>query len=634
MCGIVAGLANGHPLSGAALERAAACMTHRGPDARRSWVADDGRAGLAHARLSIIDLVTGNQPIANEDGTCRIVVNGEFYDFERLQKELESRGHRLATRSDSEVALHLYEESGLGCLRELRGEFAFALWDAARERLFAARDRFGIKPLFYAIHQGTLLIASEIKALGAAGVPLRWDLGAVGENLYANISSDRTLFEGVRQVPPGHYLLATRGGLTVAKYWDLDYPPLDAPVTARSDAEWIEAIRAELVEAVRLRLRADVPVGCLLSGGLDSSSALGIARHLGHGALKAFTIAFDEAAYDESEKARETAAFAGAEFVPIRVTNTEFAETFADAVWHAEGFLYNGHGPARFILSREVQRAGIKVVLAGEGGDELSAGYRFCEKTLGLDGPVPAAGWGDELLRLFGPDRPTSDEVNARLPALAARAKLLGFPESSYGHSTGKFALAHGLLDRAFVERWFRPDACYQFFRTYDVAGQIDGREPIKQALYLWMKSGFANYVLTGERLDMAHAVEQRLPFLDHKLFELMRPAPGSLLWRSGREKWVLREAVRPFVTKAVYEGKKHPFTAPRSALRDGSAMFALAQELLRSETVASVPFLDRTGVIKLMDRLKEMPNEERAGLDSTVLLLMSIAVLHQRYRL
>jgi asparagine synthase (glutamine-hydrolysing) len=519
-------------------------------------------------------------------------------------------------------------------MTELRGEFAFIVWDGPRERLFAARDRFGIKPLYYTVQNGALLMASEVKALATAGVPLRWDERAVGEGLFANAASERTIFSGIFQVPPGHYVVADRNGIKVTRYWDLDYPRLDSSFETRTDSEWIEGVRAQLIDAVRLRLRADVPVGCLLSGGLDSSAALGIARSLTKGSLKAFTISFDEAAYDESAKARETAAFAGAEFHPIRVTSADFAAVFSDAVWHSEGFHYNAHGAARYILSREVRNSGIKVVLAGEGADELAAGYRFCERTLGIDGPVPPSGWPDQLLQLFGAEMPAASKVSELLPLLAARAKMLGFPESTFGHITGKIAVANRLLNPEFAEEWCRPEAYVAFFRNYDVAGQLDGREPIKQALYLWLKSGFANYVLGGERLDMAHAVEQRLPFLDHKLFEWMRIAPASLLWRDGREKWILREALRPFVTDAVYAGKKHPFTAPRSTLQKDSAMLGLAQDMLRSDSMASVPFLNHTGITGLLDRLPALSDQDRAALDPAVMMLLSMAVLQQRYRL
>src|SRR5262249_35101952 len=211
MCGIVAMYSAREPIRADALERATLRLAHRGPDGQRTWLGGDRRVGLGHARLSIIDLATGSQPIAGEDETLRIVVNGEFYDFERAQRDLEGRGHRLRTRSDSEIALHLYEDLGTACLRHLRGEFAFALWDGPTDPLFAARDRFGIKPLYYATHRGRLYLASEIKALLAAGVPARWDRAAffqANHFLGTATTQDRTLFEGIDSVPPGHYLLA------------------------------------------------------------------------------------------------------------------------------------------------------------------------------------------------------------------------------------------------------------------------------------------------------------------------------------------------------------------------------------------------------------------------------------------
>src|SRR6516162_2124662 len=212
MCGIVAMYSAREPIRADALEQATRRLAHRGPDGQRTWLADDRRVGLGHARLSIIDLATGDQPIASEDESLHIVVNGEFYDFERAQRDLEGRGHRLRTRSDSEIALHLYEDLGTACLHRLCGEFAFALWDGPNDTLFAARDRFGIKPLFYAHDSGKLYLASEIKALLAAGVPARWDHASFYQtNHFLVIPQDRTLFEGIHQVPPGYFLVATGG---------------------------------------------------------------------------------------------------------------------------------------------------------------------------------------------------------------------------------------------------------------------------------------------------------------------------------------------------------------------------------------------------------------------------------------
>ena len=222
MCGIVAMFSRNRPLLPDTILKAIKALLHRGPDGQRYWLSPDARVALGHARLSIIDLTTGDQPIANEDETLHVIVNGELYGYEAIQKELEQRGHQLRTRSDSEIVLHLYEELGVECLSRLRGEFAIVLWDSVNRKLFAARDRFGIKPLFYAFHDGTLYLASEAKALFAAGVPARW----AAESLYDaggfGGPQKRTLFEGIYQIPPGHYMLATETQIEVKKYWDFD----------------------------------------------------------------------------------------------------------------------------------------------------------------------------------------------------------------------------------------------------------------------------------------------------------------------------------------------------------------------------------------------------------------------------
>ena len=239
MCGIVALFSRRDPVSATVMHRATQSLYHRGPDGQRHWISPDGRVGLGHARLSIIDLTTGDQPIASEDGRTRIIVNGEFYDYEAIQRELETSGHRLQTRSDSEIALHLYEDRGTQCLHRLRGEFAFVLWDETNRTIFAARDRFGIKPLYYAFHGEALYLASEVKALFAAGVPARWDAESVAQSVECGGHQVRTLYEGVFQVPPGHYLLATDKHTQLLQYWDFDYPRADPKAALRPDADYV-----------------------------------------------------------------------------------------------------------------------------------------------------------------------------------------------------------------------------------------------------------------------------------------------------------------------------------------------------------------------------------------------------------
>jgi asparagine synthase (glutamine-hydrolysing) len=388
MCGIVGMLSRRGPVSAATLQKATQSLHHRGPDGQRQWISPDRSVGLGHARLSIIDLTTGDQPIASEDGRKHIIVNGEFYGYEAIQRDLQARGHRLSTKSDSEIALHLYEDFGVHCLEHLRGEFALLLWDENRRRLFAARDRFGIKPLFYARHNDTLYLASEIKALFAAGVPARWDEESVYHNLSFGAPQLRTLYEGVFQIPPGHFMLVTDQHMQLNRYWDFNYPAKDSMTAARSDADYAAELRETLEEAVRLRLRADVPVGIYLSGGLDSCAMLGLTARNRPDPVKAFTLSFGESAlYDESAIAHEMAQKAGAELHVIPITQKDLADAFADAIEQAEGPTPNGHGVAKYLLSKAVRDAGYKVVITGEGSDEIFGGYAhfrrdFCSTTV------------------------------------------------------------------------------------------------------------------------------------------------------------------------------------------------------------------------------------------------------------
>lgn len=562
MCGIVAMFSNQDPIPAESLRRATRSLIHRGPDEQHQWLAPDGRVGLGHTRLAIIDLVTGAQPIASEDGNLRIVVNGEFYDFERIRRELETRGHRFRTHSDSEIALHLYEEMGPACLDHLRGEFAFVIWDERNKTLFAARDRFGIKPLFYAQVDGALYLASEVQALFAADAPANWDRESMFQNLFLCVDQDRSLFEGIRQVPAGHYLVAAHGATSITCYWKVDYPRAKEETPHKSERECIETLRVLLEETVRLRMRADVPVGCYVSGGVDSSSVLGIASKQSPGRVAAFTVAFDHADFNESAMARRTADYLGADFLPVPVTESDFAGVFVEAVRQGEMVHYNAHGAARYLLSREVQRAGYKVVLAGEGADELFAGYEFSRAALlGADKKNGLLKWPRMLSRMMRPQSLTEQRIAATSPWLGRVARVLAFSPDLVEYVAEKFSLLQSMLATDFAHEFQKRDPYREFFRQFRWRADLFGREPVKLILYLWMKSLFVNYVLAGERLDMAHAVEVRLPFLDHKLFEFARSIPASMLARNGGQKYLLREAVKPFVTGEVYRGAKQPFS-------------------------------------------------------------------------
>src|SRR5262249_19787671 len=455
MCGIVGVFSRKEPILEERLQRATRSLYHRGPDGQRCWMSRDRRVGLGHARLSIIDLTTGTQPIESEGGRRQIAVNGEFYGYETIQRELESSGHRLRTRSDSEIALHLYQDLGPQCLHRLRGEFAFIIWDDNHRTLFAARDRFGIKPLFYAFHNDTLFLASEVKALFAAGVPARWDAESVAQSVELGGHQIRTLFEGVFQLPPGHYLIATDKHFQLVPYWDFNYPRAAEHTAQRSDAEYVAEFRQVLEEAVRLRLHADVPVACYLSGGAGSCPAPGpAAQHRPH-PLRGFTLTLDPGEYDEEPQAREMAVKAGAEFVPIPIRQDDLADHFSDAILQSETFCLNAHGVAKYLLSRAVRDAGFKVVMTGEGSDEILGGYAHFRRDMLLYSPDGQdSGAVAKLLKELEESNPVSRGMllphGDSVPLVGVK-RVLGFLPSWMETFAARSAKVRALLDESFL---------------------------------------------------------------------------------------------------------------------------------------------------------------------------------------
>ena len=639
MCGIVALFSRREPVSPAVLQKATQSLYHRGPDGQRHWISPDGRVGLGHARLSIIDLATGDQPIASEDGKIHIVVNGEFYGYEAIQRELEQAGHRLRTRSDSEIALHLYQDLGVQCLHRLRGEFAFVLWDERNRTLFAARDRFGIKPLFYAFVGDTLYFASEVKALFAAGVPARWDSDSFYHSVEFGGHQTRTLYEGVFQVPPGYYVLATDQHTEASQYWDFDYPKADSSAHKRSDADYAAEFRHALEEAVRIRLRADVPVGCYLSGGLDSCAVIGLAARHHPDPIRAFTLTFDHADYDEHAEAKEMAAKVGAEFCPIPIRQDDLADGFADAVAQSEVMCNNAHGVAKYFLSRAVRDAGYKVVVTGEGSDEILGGYAHFRRDMVLYGqdadPTAAAALLQELER----SNPVSRGLllpHGEAGALDNVKRALGFIPSWIETFSARSVKMRNLLAGDYQAEFSGREAYYGLLSGLDVRNQLTGRDAVHQSLYLWSKTLLPNYILTvlGDRMEMAHSIEGRVPFLDHHLVEVICSQPVTQKIHGMTEKYVLREAVRDVITDTVYRRQKHPFLSPPATLNPKERLSTMMQDTLRGPIMASIPFFDQKKVIGLLDGLDAMDESSRVANDQVLMLLMSACVLQERFKL
>ena len=632
MCGIIAVYdANG---AGAIAEVEAGLKTivHRGPDAQHLWQSADAKICIGHTRLSIIDLAHGDQPLANEDHSIHCVVNGEFYDFERIRAELKGRGHRFRTHSDSEILLHLYEDLGTECLRELRGEFAFVLWDARRQLLFAARDRFGIKPLFYSQRGTRLLFASEAKALHAAGVPAEWDEQGFLESFGTIFSASPTLFRHISLIPPGHYMLARGTESSLHKYWDFDFPREAEMPAQRPDAEYVEEFRAVLDEAVRLRLRADVPVGCYLSGGIDSCSVLALMAKHAAGRVRAFSLSFDHALYDEGPIAREMAERAGAEFTMIPVNQTSLASDLEDALWHNENFFINAGSAAKFALSRAVRDAGYKVVLTGEGSDEILAGYAFFRQDLLRHGGGQGGEAALEKLRATNVASGGLMFANSSVAPIPAYVERIGyFPTFLEARKAG-FDRFHSLLNIEYDTN----ELLTRLLDRVDVAGQLDGRHVVNKSLYLGNKSVLPGYILTalGDRVEMAHSIEARLPFLDHHVVEYTRQLPVNLKIRDTTEKFVLREAMKPDLTETVYQRQKHPFLSPPALLKPEEPLHALLQDTLRGSTLDRVPYLNRKGVTEYLDRAATLDTGGKIAAEFPLMMMLSACLLAGRFGL
>jgi asparagine synthase (glutamine-hydrolysing) len=636
MCGLVAGLL-ANALQPQQLERALRSLHHRGPDASGQWIAADGRSFLGHTRLSIIGLDNGDQPISDSGGQVHLIVNGEFYGYQAIRKALQLEGARFSTDSDSEIALHLYLRQGLEMARQLRGEFAAVIADERSRTLLAIRDRFGIKPLFYAVHQGSVYFASEVKALLALGVPARWDYEAMLADAYQARLHSRSLFAGIRMVPPGCYALARDGAVQLRPYWDLSFPAAATlEADRRSDEEVVQGFRQVLDDAVRERLIADVEVAAYLSGGIDSCAVLGLAqRHLAR-PIRAFTLSFDDALYDESALAQAQAERSGATYHPIAATRQALAEAYSEAVWHAETTFFNGHGVAKFLLSRGVRDAGIKVVFTGEGADEMLGGYAPFRRDVLLYNSARQN--PETVARLLAAMRATNkavpmlivDEGRPRCAALGAIERRLGWIPSwmlvwsamgdgLVGHFTDRQLAGRNPYDSALRELDF--DA-------------LAGRDPLNQALYLWAKTALPNFILTllGDRMEMAHSIEGRVPFLDHHVAEYAAGIPIHLKINGLREKHVLREAARDVLIEPVYNREKHPFSAPPLKPVEDDPLRELFGDVLASSALDAQPVFDPAAARNLYRGYAELPPEVRMPADALLHRIVSATLLHQRF--
>ena len=640
MCGVLAGLFQGG-IDPEQVDRALASISHRGPDFTNKWISEDGRCLLGHTRLSVIGLHNGTQPIADQSGDVRIVVNGEFYGYQAIRDRLRNDGFHFSTDSDSEILLHLYQQVGMGAVDSLRGEYAAVIADRRNNAMIAIRDRFGIKPLFYTVHEGNVLFASEIKALLAMGVPARWDHESVYQEAFLFRPAERTLFAGIFSVPPGHYAIAQRGHVAVYPYWDSSFPTAAALAgDDRSDAEIVSGFREVLSDAVRERLIADVEVASYLSGGIDSCAVLGLAQQELDRPIRAYTLTFEDALYDESALAEQQAKYSGAAFHPVPITSQDLADSYADAVWHAETVFSNGHGVAKFLLSRAVRDAGIKVVFTGEGADEMLGGYPPFRRDVLLynsEGQDPAV-----VARLLAEMNSSNQATRGLLTSdaepgteLETVARRLGWVPSWIEVFSDIGRRTATLMRDDFMKDLSGGNPYDLTLNRLPVGERVRGRDPLNQSLYLWSHTMLHNFILTflGDRMEMAHSIEGRVPFLDHKVAEFAAGIPIQMKVKGMREKHVLREATRDVIIDPVYNREKHPFTTP-PAQHDADPMRELFSDVFTSAALDNQPVFDPAAARALLTELPTLPPEDRFAAEGLIQRILCTTLMQDRFRM
>lgn len=634
MCGIVS-LWSPKAIQKHNIQKAMDALTHRGPDGEGLWLSDNQKIALGHRRLSIIDLHTGAQPLSTTDGSVHMVVNGEFYDFENIRTDLQSKGHKFKTSSDSEIALHLYREYGLDFLEHLRGEFALILYDQSQNRLIAARDRFGIKPLCFAQDDNkTLYLASEAKAIFAAGYRAEWDQYAFFHACNVQYTpADRTLFKGVKQLQPGHVLIYDGQNLNIKKYWDLDYP--QEPITNnKNETDSIEEFKAVFENSIKLRLRADVPICFHLSGGLDSSAVAALSMHIQDKPMDCFTVSFEHEGYDELPYAQEMAAKMDAPLHVVSVSQDDLVHAIPDAVYYSEGLAINGHLAGKFMLSKAIRDARFKVALTGEGADEVLAGYPHLREDIIQYGEANDQ-TTEQLKTLYESNDKLAGVFLAHGETLNTETakQALGFLPSFLKAKASLGLRVTSMLSDEFA---MDNDIYSDLVGAFDIPRQLKGRHIVNQSSYLWTKLTLANYILRtlGDGCEMAHSIEGRLPFLDHHLFEMVKSLPMSMKINGLIEKYILREAAKPYLTETVYKRQKHPFIAPPVSRFSNSALNGFIQDMLRSQDFATMPFWNQGKVLNWLDNLPHQTEKDQAAAEPVLMMILTSFVIHQKFAL
>ncbi len=589
------------------LRRMTATLRHRGPD--EIGFHEDSHVSLGHSRLSIIDLSGGRQPMHEGSESLWITFNGEIFNYIELRNELIQKGHKFLTRSDTEVILALYQEEGESCVQRLNGQWAFAIWDVAKQKLFASRDRFGVRPLYYTQTGGKFLFASEIKALLACPeVGCELDLAALDQIFTFWVTlPPRTAVRNICQLPPGHSLIVQNGKVRVSEYWRHEYATHREAAT--NEEQLAEELLSLLVDATRIRLRSDVPVGAYLSGGLDSTLVTSLTKSLAGDRLRSFGVSFDDLEFDESPYQQEAAQFLNVEHTDVRCSYSDIAEVFPEVIRHAEQPILRTAPAPLYLLSKLVRDNGFKVVLTGEGADEVFGGYDLFKEA---------------KIRRFWGEYPNSRRRPLLLKRLYPYMENIQRQPAAYLQHffrVGTEDLASPFFSH--LPRWeltsklkmFFSDAVTSELRDSDAYRELQQELPecfsrwdkFCQAQYLEAKYLLPGYILSsqGDRMAMAHSVEGRYPFLDYRVVEFAGRLHPSLKMRVLNEKYILKVIAKHRLPESIVRRPKQPYRAPDARSFLGDKRPPYVDELMSTESIKKYGIFRPAAVAALMSKCR-----------------------------
>ncbi len=637
MCGIagVFNFGNSQPVERARLERMVGALYHRGPD--ECGFLYDGNFAMGMSRLSIIDLSGGSQPIHNEDKSLWIVFNGEIFNYPELREILISKGHKFYTATDTEVILHAYEAFGQDFVQHLNGQFAIAIWDVQKKQLVLARDRVGIRPLFYSLQNGKLLFASEMKSLFAEG-SISPEISEEGLadifTFWVNVPP-HSIFKGVQELPPGHLLTVSKNEFKVEQYWSYSFPQ-DGEFVDWSVEKVVDELHSLLFDAITIRLRADVPVASYLSGGIDSSIISSLVKTYHNNDLLTFSVTFKDQHFDERTFQQKMAQKIGTQHFSIEVDEADIARDFIDVVWFAEKPLLRTAPAPLFALSSLVRKNRIKVVLTGEGADEMFGGYNIFkeDKVRRFWAREPDSNWRPLLFsRLYGYVLKSDNAINPFWQAFFKR-RLTETQNPFYSHllrweNTARIRM---LLAPEFKKAfdWSKQETR---LRQY-LSGEMVKWHPLNRAQYLEAALFMNGYLLSsqGDRMMMGHSVEGRFPFLDHRLIEFAAKLPPELKLKVLNEKYILKKAYHHILPEEIVKRPKQPYRAPIARVFFDERTPELIREMLNEEIIGKYGYFNPQAVKQLKDKLV------RAGVNSTardemaIVACVSTQLLHYHF--